>query len=81
MFRSGDGVAVIGRDGSGELLLTPADMGCYDPDISPDGATVVLTCFSDDQDGRNIYTVPIAGGELTRLTQDTADNQIAKWRP
>jgi TolB protein len=81
VFRSGEGVAVIGRDGSGELLLTPAGMGCYYPDISPDGATVVLTCFSDDQDGRNIYTVPITGGELTRLTQDTVDNQIAKWRP
>jgi tricorn protease len=49
------------------------------PKISPDGRTVAFTAEYDGN--TDVYTVPIAGGEPTRLTWHPGVDQVAEWYP
>lgn len=49
------------------------------PTVSPDGK---LLAFSSDINGNNdVYIVPVAGGEVTRLTWHEANDMPVGWTP
>lgn len=77
-----DGISVMNSDGTGVTALTTADLFCDRPALSSDSAWVAFTCRpSGTTDPWNIYTLPIAGGTPTQLTQNTRENELPQWRP
>src|SRR5260370_1380758 len=44
-------------------------------DVSPDGRTIVFDLLGD------LYTVPIAGGQSTRITSSTPLDAMPRWSP
>lgn len=72
------GIIISQADGNAPVLLTdnPSDTN---PEISPDGATVV---FMSQRDGNwDIYTVSAGGGEATPLTSADASDGLPTWSP
>lgn len=53
--------------------------------VSPDGKTVLYTVtyfnIKENRSYRDIYTIPAEGGEVTNLTESTANESSAFWRP
>ena len=71
---------LVSRDGSDDRLIATLPEGSLlrtNPDVSPDGTMVVL----DIQVGadRQVYKVPLAGGELSRLTDEHGSEP--EWSP
>src|SRR5438128_1066976 len=44
-------------------------------DVSPDGRTIVFDLLGD------LYTLPIAGGQATRITSGAALDAMPRWSP
>lgn len=59
----------ISPDEEGEAALTPENCEAEDTGLSPDGATLVFSHNCGDTDRRHLASVPVAGGEITLLTQ------------
>src|SRR4051794_2921524 len=60
------GIASMNLDGSGQqLILVYDDVG--DPNVSPDGRTVSVTCAQEPDVLQALCTLPAAGGALTAL--------------
>ncbi len=57
------------------LAVAEAPLWMRDARISPDGKTIAFTYKGD------IFTVPAAGGEATRLTSDPGYEQLPVWSP
>ncbi len=71
-----------------KVRISPIDMHCNYPEISPDGKTVVMSCIKPDNSGKatylmgpeNIYTVSVDGSwdypvdSLKAITTDTEIN-------
>lgn len=72
-------VHVVRRDGTGDRLLAAVGGGSIssNPDVSPDGSTVVFDLQVDVT--RDVYSVPLAGGTETRLT--TEGGFEPEWSP
>ncbi len=55
------------------------------PQVSPDGATVLYTVtfynIEENKSYRDIYTVPVAGGEPVNITNSATNESSAVWRP
>jgi hypothetical protein len=65
-------------DGSGKIMISD-DVSDNDPAVSPDGQTVA---FMSSRDGNwELYSVSIDGGQVTRLTDDPANDGIPTWAP
>ncbi|MDG5799027.1 S9 family peptidase [Marinilabiliaceae bacterium ANBcel2] len=68
---------------SPELLWTLGRMGNYS--VSPNGEIIAYTVsFPDIKENRfysDIYTVPVNGGEPTRITRSTYNESQVNWRP
>ncbi len=72
-----------------ESRVTPAGIGVYRPDWSPDGAQLTYECSEDpcDQSGGThslnpeIYKVNADGSSNTRLTTDPADDSYPAFAP
>src|ERR687894_83935 len=72
-----------GRAGAAELPLKPTrnvrfttDEGTWmSLDVSPDGRTIVFDLVGD------IYTLPVAGGKATRVTDGMAMDAQPRWSP
>jgi tricorn protease len=74
-----DELWVMPREGGAPRQLTDNLIGDITPGWSPDGAWIV---FSSSRDGGwNIYIMPASGGDVQRLTQDTARNRGPRWGP
>ena len=66
-----------------ELPLTPGHTVKYSTDegtwlsldVSPDGSTIVTDIMGD------LYTLPIAGGKATRITEGMAFDMQPRWSP
>ena len=72
-------IYVMNADGTAAERLTFHSASDIDPDISPDGRTIV---FTSDRDGdRDIYTMPITVGEPTNLTSNEVDDGWPRWSP
>lgn len=66
-----------------EILWQLGRLG--DAKISPDGLTVAFaltyTNIAEDRSYTDLYTIPLAGGEPTRLTFTTANEMQISWTP
>ena len=53
--------------------------------VSPDGKTVLYTVtwynIEENKSYRDIYTIPVSGGEATNITNSGAKEFNAVWRP
>jgi Tol biopolymer transport system component len=88
-YRSGPGeLAFVPAEG-GEPSLIPRR---YDPmvieaspgggnAISPDGKKIVFSGAQKGLEGVHIWTIPVGGGEPTRLTTPPTDNRFPCWSP
>jgi dipeptidyl aminopeptidase/acylaminoacyl peptidase len=73
---------------SGKLRqISPADMYVYEYDWSPDGKRFVTTAAHGNGDNNwyiaQVYTIPVAGGEMKSIYKPPTDSQIAipVWSP
>ncbi len=66
-----------------EVLWSFGRMGS--PRVSPDGKTVLYTVtyynIEENKPYRDIYSVPVSGGEPTNLTNSATNESNAVWRP
>lgn len=76
MGGSGEQLWIVSADGSNSGLtqLTYGPDGDYHPTWSPDGSTILFHSTSRSGGYADLYTVPVTGGTVTRLT-DTPE-----WR-
>jgi len=49
--------------------------------ISPDGKKIVFSGYQKDLEGVHIWTIPVGGGEPTRLTTPPTDSRFPCWCP
>ena len=68
---------------SPEVLLSLGRLS--DPQLSPDGKTILYgvsyTSIADNRSVRNLFTLPVQGGEKTQLTMDGKSISNARWSP
>ena len=66
-----------------EVLLSLGRLS--DPQLSPDGKTILYgvsyTDIAQNRSVRNLFTVPVEGGEPTQLTMDGKSLSSARWAP
>ena len=64
-----------------EVLLSLGRLS--DPQLSPDGKTILYgvsyTDIAANRSVRNLYTIPVGGGEKTQLTMDGKSISNARW--
>ncbi len=72
------GIILSNIDGGAPVLLTdqPADTN---PEISPDGSTVVF--MSDRAGNWEVYSIDITGENLQALTSDASSDGLPTWSP
>lgn len=69
------GIAVMDADGSQlHTVASSPDLEPYAPRWSPDGTKVVFYAFNAD--GTDIYSANVSSGQITQLTDDSADEQL-----
>ena len=68
---------------SPEVLLSLGRLS--DPQLSPDGKTILFgvsyTSIEENRSVRNLFTIPVEGGEKTQLTMDGKSIANARWAP
>ena len=79
-------IKVINATGGSERQLTPENLGGLVPSWSPDGQKILFHSFRDSDDladlkGAEIYIMDRRGGNVTRLTENTAWDGAATWAP
>ena len=66
-----------------EVLLSLGRLS--DPQLSPDGKTILYgvsyTSIEENRSVRNLYTLPVEGGDPTPLTMDGKSISNARWAP
>jgi tricorn protease len=70
---------VVGRDGGAARPLVSGQLEDYHPVFSPDGSKVAFTGVLDQN--ADVYVVPAAGGEPTRLTYAPGADVALGWTP
>jgi eukaryotic-like serine/threonine-protein kinase len=72
---------MINADGTGLKTLTTIPGSDYDPAWSPDGTRIAFTSVRDGR--KEIYTLAVDSGAVTRLTNSTGDieNSQPAWSP
>jgi serine/threonine protein kinase len=61
-------------DRSGNLMGTPGPLAVYsDPRFSPDGKSIAVTIEDPRSGGDDIWVIPVAGGQPTRVTFGPSD--------
>lgn len=87
--REGDyEIYVMNADGSGRKALTvnhsAANIDDTDPSWAPHGMKLAFISnrdFEDEDDSLEIYTMDKAGGNVNRLTEDSAADHFPCWSP
>jgi Tol biopolymer transport system component len=75
------GVASMNLDGTDQRVVRTDDL-VEDPNVSPDGRTMSVTCQQDPDVLQALCTLPVAGGRLTPLTPVTAEvGAKSDWAP
>jgi TolB protein len=74
-----DDVFIARPDGTEKRALATSEGFDWYPRLSPDGARVLFE--SSRASFRDLYLVPSAGGDATRLTDDREGNFDASWSP
>jgi len=81
-FRAGGGLFVLDlRTGELTRLVDAAGGQIIDYDLSYDGRTVLFSWRTRAEEAYQLFTVPAAGGEVTRLTDGPHHNYNACWLP
>ena len=66
-----------------EVLLSLGRLS--DPQLSPDGKTILYgvsyASIEENRSVRNLFTIPVEGGEPTQLTMDGKSIAGARWSP
>jgi dipeptidyl aminopeptidase/acylaminoacyl peptidase len=70
-------------------VMTPEVLWSFgrvgNPELSPDGQTVLFDItyyqIEENKSYRELYTIPVAGGELQQLTNTALKESGARWRP
>jgi eukaryotic-like serine/threonine-protein kinase len=72
---------LINADGTGLKTLTTAPGSAHDPAWAPDGKRIAFTSLRDGR--KEIYTLDLDTGAVTRLTNSTGDveNSQPSWSP
>lgn len=79
-FDRGGEIFVVTFDGKlRKVFSLTSSMGGFDPSWSPDGLALAFT--GDGIFRTEIFTVEISTGKLTRVTENTFDDQQANWQP
>jgi len=91
VYKSKDGstfdLFVVNADGGGKKALTNEFVYLWSADWSPNGKSLVFAMETDcppnamEACNREIYTMPAAGGEMTRLTFEAANDWDVAWSP
>jgi tricorn protease len=77
-FASAGYIWIVPRDGGGARQLTIGGHESY-PIFSPDGSQIT---FEGEYNGNpDVYTIPAAGGEPTRLTYHPGQDSPISWTP
>ena len=74
-YTRGGEIRLVGADGAGDRALTKGAA----PAFSPDGQRIAY--FSSAEFGRQIWTIPVAGGAPTRATSSTEHIDRFQWSP
>lgn len=78
----GTRLGVVGADGTGYTLLTPAREQNGDPDWSPDSSTLLFTSDGGSTDDFDVFSMSASGGPRTRLTNGRGDwDTSPSWSP
>jgi dipeptidyl aminopeptidase/acylaminoacyl peptidase len=70
-------IYIARTDGSGQQQLTRGEKSCTNPVWLPDSRTLLFA--TDREQGRQIWKLPIDGGEATQLTK--WNGSLANWTP
>lgn len=75
-------IYVMNVDGSEQQALTAdAELGCFEPDVSPDGKDVLATC-SPQFEPPAVWKISVADGAMTALTQPGLHEDLSpQWSP
>jgi Tol biopolymer transport system component len=68
---AGHGIASMKLDGSDQRVIKRID--AEDPNVSPDGRSLSLTCIQEPDVLQALCTFPVGGGAVTTLTPYTAE--------
>ena len=74
-------IMIMNADGSDPRQLSPGVSCDGAPHWSPDGAFIAYDSGGCSGDFRDIFIIPVAGGELLNLTNNPADDMLASWSP
>jgi hypothetical protein len=78
-FVYANNIWVVERAGGNARRLTSFQGQTINPKLSPDGTTIA---FSGDYGGNvDVYTMPVDGGEPTRLTWHPGADTVQGWTP
>ncbi len=78
-FAYASNIWIVERGGGAARRVTSFQGQASHPQLSPDGRTLA---FSADYAGNaDVYTVPVAGGEPTRLTWHSGPDLVQGWTP
>ncbi len=65
----------INANGTGITNMTDAE----EATVSPDGSTILYSQFQSGAGSSDLFTIPLAGGTATRLTNTSADERNPQW--
>lgn len=79
VFCCEDDLWTVGADGGRAHRLTAGNCEYAHPRVSPDGSAVAFTGADDGP--CEVYSMPLAGGPMTRLTYQAARCTVTGWHP
>jgi tricorn protease len=79
VFCCEDDLWTVGADGGRARRLTAGSCEYAHPRVSPDGSAVAFTGADDGP--CEVYSMPLAGGPIRRLTYQAARCAVAGWHP
>ncbi|HVQ47801.1 MAG TPA: hypothetical protein VMS62_13315 [Gemmatimonadales bacterium] len=74
---SDNGIHVVNVDGTGDIKITPPDLGGFETAWAPDGSAIAFASLGD----KDIMLINPDGGGLINLTNDVADDDGPVWSP
>ena len=74
---SDNGIHVVNVDGTGDIKITPPDLGGFETAWAPDGSAIAFASLGD----KDIMLINPDGGGLINLTNGVAEDDGPMWSP
>ncbi|MFL5533240.1 MAG: hypothetical protein ACJ8BC_14840 [Gemmatimonadales bacterium] len=74
---SDNGIHVVNADGTGDIKITPPDVGGFETAWAPDGSAIAFATLGD----KDIMLINPDGGGLINLTNGVAEDDGPVWSP